>query len=173
MFNKETIGKMKRGAYLVNNARGAIVDQDAIVDALKSGQLGGLRCPVQHIKSCPMIEIKNLLSTHPNFKASLHHSSWVVSAATLNVTAETPSCPYRNGLKNSAARLHDKYMTPAQVCPSLLHTTLHIKYTALPAAFVVDGVTKLMCDMQGMLGMCGRCSQHPPTTPGATCRTMP
>lgn len=42
LFNKETIGKMKHGAYLVNNARGAIVDQDAIVDALKSGQLGGL-----------------------------------------------------------------------------------------------------------------------------------
>ncbi len=42
MFNKETIGKMKRGAYLVNNARGAIVDQDAVEEALKSGQLGGL-----------------------------------------------------------------------------------------------------------------------------------
>ncbi|CAL8465001.1 g4536 [Coccomyxa elongata] len=41
MFNKETINKMKHGAYLVNNARGAIVDQDAIVEALKSGQLGG------------------------------------------------------------------------------------------------------------------------------------
>ncbi len=42
MFNKETINKMKHGAYLVNNARGAIVDQDAIVEALKSGQLGGV-----------------------------------------------------------------------------------------------------------------------------------
>lgn len=42
MINKETISKMKHGAYLVNNARGAIVDQDAVVEALKSGQLGGL-----------------------------------------------------------------------------------------------------------------------------------
>ena len=41
MFNKDVIGKMKRGAYLVNNARGAICDTDAIVEALKSGQLGG------------------------------------------------------------------------------------------------------------------------------------
>ena len=41
MFSKEVIGKMKKGAYLVNNARGGIVDRDAIVEACKSGQLAG------------------------------------------------------------------------------------------------------------------------------------
>lgn len=41
MFDKEVISKMKKGAFLVNNARGAIVDQDAVEEALKSGQLGG------------------------------------------------------------------------------------------------------------------------------------
>ncbi len=41
MFSKEVIGKMKKGAYLVNNARGAIVDREAVVEACKSGQLGG------------------------------------------------------------------------------------------------------------------------------------
>lgn len=41
MFSKEVIGKMKKGAYLVNNARGGIVDREAIVEACKSGQLGG------------------------------------------------------------------------------------------------------------------------------------
>ncbi len=34
---------MKRGAYLVNTARGKICDRDAIVRALESGQLAGLR----------------------------------------------------------------------------------------------------------------------------------
>ncbi len=43
MFSKEVIGKMKKGAYLVNNARGAIVDREAVVEACKSGQLGGER----------------------------------------------------------------------------------------------------------------------------------
>ena len=41
MFSKEVIGKMKKGAFLVNNARGAIVDREAVVEACKSGQLGG------------------------------------------------------------------------------------------------------------------------------------
>jgi formate dehydrogenase len=41
MFNDTLIGKMKRGAYIVNTARGKICDRDAIVRALKSGQLAG------------------------------------------------------------------------------------------------------------------------------------
>ncbi len=41
MFNDQLIGKMKRGAYLINTARGKICDRDAIVRALESGQLGG------------------------------------------------------------------------------------------------------------------------------------
>jgi formate dehydrogenase len=41
MFNDKLIAKMKRGAYLINTARGKIVDRDAVVRALESGQLAG------------------------------------------------------------------------------------------------------------------------------------
>ena len=41
MFNKELINKMKRGAYIVNTARGKICDKDAIAAAIESGQLAG------------------------------------------------------------------------------------------------------------------------------------
>ena len=41
LFNDALIGKMKRGAYLVNTARGKICDRDAVFRALKSGQLAG------------------------------------------------------------------------------------------------------------------------------------
>src|SRR5712692_5591042 len=41
LFDDELISKMKRGAYLVNTARGKICDRDAIVRALESGQLAG------------------------------------------------------------------------------------------------------------------------------------
>ncbi len=41
MFNDAMIAKMKRGAYIVNTARGKICDRDAIARALESGQLAG------------------------------------------------------------------------------------------------------------------------------------
>src|ERR671918_1663394 len=39
LFGDALIGRMKRGAYLVNTARGKICDRDAVVGALNSGQL--------------------------------------------------------------------------------------------------------------------------------------
>jgi len=41
LFNETLIAKMKRGAYLVNTARGKICNRDAIARALESGQLAG------------------------------------------------------------------------------------------------------------------------------------
>src|SRR3546814_10598652 len=41
MINDETLKRFKRGAYLVNTARGKLADRDAIVRALESGQLAG------------------------------------------------------------------------------------------------------------------------------------
>ena len=41
LFNDRLLSTMKRGAYLINTARGKICDRDAIVRALESGQLAG------------------------------------------------------------------------------------------------------------------------------------
>jgi formate dehydrogenase len=41
LFDEKMLGRMKRGAYLVNTARGKICDRDAIARALETGQLAG------------------------------------------------------------------------------------------------------------------------------------
>ena len=41
LFDAEVIGRMKRGTYLVNTARGKICDRDAVAQACESGQLAG------------------------------------------------------------------------------------------------------------------------------------
>lgn len=41
VIGKEEIEKMKEGAYLINCARGGVIDEGALVDALDSGKLAG------------------------------------------------------------------------------------------------------------------------------------
>jgi len=41
MINKESLSKMKKGSYIVNTARGEIIREDDLVEALKSGQIKG------------------------------------------------------------------------------------------------------------------------------------
>ncbi len=41
LFDQKMLSRMKRGAYLINTARGKICNRDAIVKALESGQLAG------------------------------------------------------------------------------------------------------------------------------------
>ena len=41
LFDEKLINKMKRGSYLINTARGKICNRDAVVNALKAGQLAG------------------------------------------------------------------------------------------------------------------------------------
>src|SRR5712671_5791354 len=53
LFNDALIAKMKRGAYLVNTARGKICDRDAVVRALKSGQLAGYAGDVWYPQPAP------------------------------------------------------------------------------------------------------------------------
>lgn len=41
LLNRDRLSKMKLGAYLVNTARGGIVDEKALIDLIKSGAIGG------------------------------------------------------------------------------------------------------------------------------------
>jgi D-lactate dehydrogenase len=41
LINREALGQCKRGVVLINTARGGLVDTDALLEALESGQVGG------------------------------------------------------------------------------------------------------------------------------------
>jgi lactate dehydrogenase-like 2-hydroxyacid dehydrogenase len=53
LFDAKLIGKMKKGSWLVNTARGAICDAQAVADALASGQLLGYGGDVWNVQPAP------------------------------------------------------------------------------------------------------------------------
>ncbi len=85
-LSRERIKAMKPGAILINTARGAVVDEDAMIEALKSGHIrhAGLDVfnfeplPVDH----PLTKIPNVtLSAHSAFRTpeaseNLIHAAW-------------------------------------------------------------------------------------------------
>jgi D-lactate dehydrogenase len=46
IIDASMLARAKRGALLINTSRGALIDTEAVIDALKSGQLGGLAIDV-------------------------------------------------------------------------------------------------------------------------------
>jgi D-3-phosphoglycerate dehydrogenase len=72
LFNAATIAKMKKGACLINCARGGIVDENAVLEALKSGQLGGAALDVfskEPPDPSPLFAEENLIAV-PHLGAS-------------------------------------------------------------------------------------------------------
>jgi D-3-phosphoglycerate dehydrogenase len=72
LFNAATLGKMKKGSYLINAARGGVVDETALYEALKSGHLGGAALDVFEKEPCgplPLFELDNVVAS-PHLGAS-------------------------------------------------------------------------------------------------------
>jgi glyoxylate reductase len=62
VINAESITKMKRGAYFVNTSRGALVDEEALCDALESGHLRGAALDVYEHE--PSVSARLLAMSH-------------------------------------------------------------------------------------------------------------
>ncbi|MEW5996374.1 MAG: hydroxyacid dehydrogenase [Candidatus Micrarchaeota archaeon] len=65
IINAETIAKMRDGACLVNLARGSMVDEEALYDALKKGKLGGAALDVYKEEPYKgrLLELDNVIFT--------------------------------------------------------------------------------------------------------------
>ncbi|HEY1316320.1 MAG TPA: phosphoglycerate dehydrogenase [Gaiella sp.] len=71
LIDRETIARMRDGARLVNAARGALVDEDALVEALRSGKLAGAALDVFSAEPYegPLLELDQVVVT-PHLAAS-------------------------------------------------------------------------------------------------------
>lgn len=72
LFNAQTFAKMKKGSFLINCARGGIVDESAVLPALESGQLAGAALDVfgkEPPEASPLFKHDNVILT-PHLGAS-------------------------------------------------------------------------------------------------------
>jgi D-3-phosphoglycerate dehydrogenase len=66
IINADTLARMKRGARLINCARGELIDEAALAEALHSGQLAGAAVDTfaqEPPKNSPLIGLSNLIAT--------------------------------------------------------------------------------------------------------------
>lgn len=68
LINQDNIGKIKKGAILVNTSRGAVVETDALIQALKNGTLAGAALDVleEEGELKDEAELALLTAPHPN-----------------------------------------------------------------------------------------------------------
>lgn len=71
LIRRETLAKMKDGAFLINTARGSLVSENDVYDALVSGKLGGYGTDVA---SEEPIKLRNPLMRAPNCIITSHYA---------------------------------------------------------------------------------------------------
>jgi len=72
IINRDTLAKMKNSAILINTARGPLVDENALVAALQSGQIGGAALDVFEFEPLPK---DSLLLKMDNVMLAPHNSN--------------------------------------------------------------------------------------------------
>ena len=86
MINSTKMESMKNTARIINTSRGGVIDEEALYDALKNGQLGGAALDVFEVEPAT----SNKLATLPNFISTPHMGAQTKEAQSLaaNVIAE-------------------------------------------------------------------------------------
>ena len=88
-LSRERIAAMRPGAILINTARGALVDEDAMVDALRSGHLRHAALDVFMVEPLPT---GHVLTSLPNVTLSAHSAFRTAEAAHNLISAALDHC---------------------------------------------------------------------------------
>lgn len=97
MINQETLAMMKPTAYLVNTARGALVDEKALIDALQNNVIAGAGLDVQEVEpledASPLYTMNNVIITPHMGWRGLETRQRLVSLIQANIKAFSEGQP--------------------------------------------------------------------------------
>jgi D-3-phosphoglycerate dehydrogenase / 2-oxoglutarate reductase len=149
MIGAAAIAKMKKGARLINCARGELIDEAALAEALKSGQLAGAAVDTfatEPPKNSPLVGLPNLIATPHIAGSTAEAQEEVGTAIALQVRDYLAEGIIRNAV-NMPALSPDQYqrLRPymelgerlgafvAQAAPSRSFNRIRIRYAGEPA----------------------------------------
>ena len=87
MMNEETFGMCKKGAFFVNTARGGLVDEPALKQAVESGHLSGAALDaitVEPMRNCILKDVENIVITP--------HAAWAPMSTRIRLLQITVDC---------------------------------------------------------------------------------
>ena len=87
IMNKDTFSKCKKGAYFVNTARGGLVDEPALKEAVESGLLSGAgldAITVEPMRNCILKGVENIVITP--------HAAWAPMSTRIKLLNITVDC---------------------------------------------------------------------------------
>ncbi len=143
IINKKAISKMKKGVCIVNCARGGVVDEDALLDGLESGKVGGAALDVferEPAMENPLLKHERFIAT-PHLGASTEeaqrYASTIACEEVIKVLQNKPALNVVNmpGLSAEAMETLGDYIGLANLlggfCVQLLKgsiTNIHVTY---------------------------------------------
>jgi D-3-phosphoglycerate dehydrogenase / 2-oxoglutarate reductase len=149
MINAAAIAQMKKGARLVNCARGELIDEVALAEALKSGQLAGAAVDTfakEPPKDSPLIGLPNVIAT-PHIAGSTAEAQEQVGTLIAQQVRDYLAEGLIRNAVNMPALSGEQYkrlrpylelgerlgMLVAQAAPSPTFTQIRIRYAGEPA----------------------------------------
>jgi len=97
MINKDSIAKMKDGVILINNARGQLINEQDVADALNSGKLGAAGLDVVYTEPIradnPLLKAKNCIITPHISWAPKESRQRIMDCAVANAKAYIEGAP--------------------------------------------------------------------------------
>ncbi|MBU0573002.1 MAG: phosphoglycerate dehydrogenase, partial [Candidatus Margulisbacteria bacterium] len=145
LVNKDSMAKMKKGVRIVNVARGGIVNEADLAEALKSGQVKAAALDVfekEPTESSPLFELDNIIVT-PHLGAS-------TAEATINVTVDVVEQiieVLKGGVARSAVNIPS--LRPELLGPAKPFMGIADKLGSLAAQLVKGAVSKVEVEYSG------------------------
>jgi D-3-phosphoglycerate dehydrogenase len=104
MFNAARLGLMKQGAFIVNTARGGIIDEPALYKALTSGHLAGAGLDVFEQEPTPpdnpLLSLENVISSPHMAGVTVEAIAAMAVATSLNILSVLDGTPNRENTIN-------------------------------------------------------------------------